>query len=147
MGLLTISLRFFNVYGPRQSADGGDAGVIPIFYQALKNKVSPIIYGDGRQTRDFIHVYDAVEAIILSALVPEPSEDVFNIGTGQSVTISEVLSLLREYFPDSPEPVLAPPRPGDPVISEATVSKAKDILRFETKINLREGLKTIVLEL
>jgi UDP-glucose 4-epimerase len=147
-GLLTISLRFFNVYGPRQSADGADAGVIPIFLQALKSNQHPIIYGNGQQTRDFIHVTDVVQAAIQAALVsehffPSPETTVFNVGTGHSISVIEVLKLLQENFPGSPEPVYAPARPGDPLVSEAIVEKAKSILRFEAKTNLKDGVKNI----
>jgi UDP-glucose 4-epimerase len=143
MGLSTISHRFFNVYGPRQSADGADSWVIPIFSRVLKNKETPTIYGTGLQTRDFIHVSDVVRAMILAALADVPSEPILNIGTGHSETILKVLELLRERFPGSPEPILAPPRAGDPVISRAIVDKARDILGFEAKIGLIEGLKSL----
>jgi UDP-glucose 4-epimerase len=142
-GLLTVSLRFFNVYGPRQSADGADAGVIPIFTKALSNRLPPVIHGDGAQTRDFIHVSDAVRAAIQAALVTNPLEMVFNIGTGHSSTVMDVLKLLRENFPNGPDPVFAPARSGDPLVSEAVVDKARDFLGFEAEIGLREGLATL----
>ncbi|MDR2367765.1 MAG: NAD-dependent epimerase/dehydratase family protein [Deltaproteobacteria bacterium] len=145
MGLVTVSLRFFNVYGPRQSADGADAGVIPIFLEALRNNEAPVIYGDGLQTRDFIHVSDVVRAIVLAARAAGEGlgESEFNVGTGRESTVLEVLGLLRERFPGAPEPVHAPSRAGDPAKSVARVEKAKTGLGFEARVGLREGLNDL----
>ncbi|MDR0622037.1 MAG: NAD-dependent epimerase/dehydratase family protein [Deltaproteobacteria bacterium] len=141
MNLTTISLRLFNAYGPRQSPDGPDAGVIPIFLRALKNGEPPIVYGDGLQTRDFIHVSDVVRALLHAAIVSEPMETVFNVATGRSDTILSLLEIMREDFPNTPPAVHLPARSGDPVISVASVDKARDILGFQAKVGLREGLK------
>ncbi|MDR1308556.1 MAG: NAD-dependent epimerase/dehydratase family protein [Deltaproteobacteria bacterium] len=140
MGLMTISLRFFNVYGPRQSADGADAGVIPIFVRALASGEAPVIHGDGLQTRDFVHVSDAVAAALAAAACPGPAEDVFNVATGRSASILEVLGILGTFFPGGPAPVHAPARIGDPPFSEAAVGRARDFLGFTARTGLREGL-------
>jgi UDP-glucose 4-epimerase len=143
MGLLTMSLRFFNVYGPRQTADGPDAGVIPVFFQALRSGRPAVIHGDGLQSRDFIHVSDVVEAVLLAARVQDPPETTLNIGTGRAETVIEVLRLLKGGFPRAKDPVQAPARPGDPLLSEAVVEKSKKVLGFEAKITLKEGLKSL----
>ncbi|MDR2386952.1 MAG: NAD-dependent epimerase/dehydratase family protein [Deltaproteobacteria bacterium] len=142
-GLETISLRFFNVYGPRQTASGSEAGVIPIFFEALKNNQAPLIYGNGRQTRDFIHVADVVRALILAAQVKDPGPSLFNVGTGRADSILELLSLIKERFPGSPPPLHGPARLGDPLQSVASMERARAFLNFQAQVGLREGLSDI----
>jgi UDP-glucose 4-epimerase len=143
-GLKTICLRYFNVYGPRQSPDGPDAGVIPIFVQALKKGQTPIIYGDGLQTRDFIHVKDVVRATLKAAEInQENGLEVINIATGFPVEINSLYNLLKKLYPNAPKPQYAPPRPGDPIISMALIEKSKKILNFIAEISLEEGLSEL----
>jgi UDP-glucose 4-epimerase len=139
--LKTICLRFFNVYGPRQSPNGPDAGVIPIFVQALKNGKTPVIYGDGRQTRDFIHVKDVVKAALKAAEINQKKGvEIINVATGFPVEINRLYSLLKKLYPKAPKPHYAPPRPGDPVNSMALIEKAKAKLNFKAEISLKDGL-------
>ncbi|MDR1296393.1 MAG: NAD-dependent epimerase/dehydratase family protein [Deltaproteobacteria bacterium] len=151
LGLPAVSLRFFNVYGPRQSADGADAGVVPIFADRLARGLRPVVFGDGLQTRDFVHVRDAARALALAAdyagalagggAASLPA--VFNVASGRSYTLLEVLEFLRAgRAPDGPrlEPVFEPARPGDPRISEAAVGLAAERLGFAAEISLAEGL-------
>jgi UDP-glucose 4-epimerase len=138
--LSTVSLRYFNVYGPRQSADGADAGVIPIFVKALTEGRAPIIYGDGTQTRDFIHVSDVVRATIAAARAPDPGDGVFNVATGCDATVLEVLGLLRSNYPKAPQAVHLPARPGDPLSSRGQTTKATERLGFSSCLSLAEGL-------
>lgn len=138
--LVTVSLRYFNVYGPRQSADGADAGVVPIFVKTLSENRSPVIYGDGSQTRDFIHVSDVVRANILAWRAPIVGDGVFNVATGIETTVNDVFSLLAKNTPDSPKAVFAPARAGDPPRSRGLVDKAASILDFKARVALSEGL-------
>ncbi|MDR1487477.1 MAG: SDR family NAD(P)-dependent oxidoreductase [Deltaproteobacteria bacterium] len=136
----TICLRYFNVYGPRQSPDGADAGVIPIFVKALSEGRPAVVFGSGRQTRDFIHVRDVVRATMSAGSVIEPSDGVFNVAAGQAISINELLQLMKRIFPDALEPLHAPAREGDPIDSAAIIDEAKNILGFEASISLAEGL-------
>ena len=142
-GLGTVCLRYFNVYGPRQSPDGPDSGVIPSFIRRLSLGEAPVIYGDGRQTRDFVHVRDAVEAAILAG-ASKTASGVYNIATGRPVSINTLASLLKELRPDSPRPILAPQRPGDPEHSWGAAERALRDLSFEPKIELLDGLRELL---
>jgi UDP-glucose 4-epimerase len=141
--LTTVSLRYFNVYGPRQSADGADAGVVPIFVKAVSEGRSPIVYGNGLQTRDFIHVRDVVRATMLAAKASDPGDGVFNVATGTEVTLKELLKLLKRFCPKAPDPIYAPVRAGDPLHSGALVDKARYYLGFKASISLPEGLSEL----
>jgi UDP-glucose 4-epimerase len=143
-GLETVSLRFFNVYGPRQSADGADAGVVPIFINDLLSRRSPTIYGDGRQTRDFVHVADVVRAALLAAEIASVPDSAINVATGVSASILQVLELLSETFGASPQPIFAPARAGDPLVSEASTKLAEETLGFKAEIALETGLTALL---
>lgn len=142
--LPTVSLRLFNVYGPRQSPDSQYAAAIPLFIQALQSGQSPTIHGDGKQTRDFVFVGDVVRAILLAAERDEAVGGVFNIGGGKSVSILELVQPLQRIFADGPQPVFSPPRPGDIRFSEADISLAERSLGYRPMIDLEEGLKVTV---
>jgi nucleoside-diphosphate-sugar epimerase len=142
-GLKTVCLRYFNVYGPRQSPDGPDSGVIPLFILAFKKGESPVIYGDGTQTRDFIHVKDVVRATILAS-TSQNAGGVYNIATGEPVSINSLTNALFNLSPkDYKEPNHAKPRPGDPSKSYANITKAKEDLNFVAQIPLAQGLKEL----
>ncbi|MEM0049311.1 MAG: GDP-mannose 4,6-dehydratase [Candidatus Bathyarchaeia archaeon] len=140
-GLKYVILRLFNVYGPGQS--GTYAGVIDRFIQRLKEGKPPIIYGNGLQTRDFIHVYDVAEAIRLS-IEKEVENEVINIATGKPVTIRELAELIMKYTNQNLKPVFTKPRPSDIQHSYADTSKAKELLGFNPKISLEQGLKDLL---
>jgi UDP-glucose 4-epimerase len=142
--LPTVSLRYFNVYGPRQSPDSPYAAVIPLFIRGLLNGKSPMIHGDGRQTRDFVFVEDVVQANLLAADREEVSGEVFNIGGGKSVSILEMAQHLQQLIEDGPPPVFGPPRAGDIRFSEADLSLAEKSLGYRPIIDLKEGLKITV---
>jgi UDP-glucose 4-epimerase len=145
-GLSSVSLRYFNVYGPRQSADGPDSGVIPLFIRALKSGNPPIVYGDGAQTRDFVHVKDVARATFLAALSPK-AQGVYNIASGTPIGINELLSLLKTLYPNRFLPPLhAPARSADPSSSFASVLRAKEDLNFEAMVPLAEGLSELIRE-
>lgn len=143
-GLGAVSLRYFNVYGERQSANPY-SGVIAIFSKQLRKGVKPTIYGDGSQTRDFIHVSDVVRSNLNALNANVGASQAFNIGTGQAITIIELSSLIAKLA-GKPEitPTRSSPRPGDIRNSYADITRAKKALGFEPKVNLENGLKSLV---
>jgi UDP-glucose 4-epimerase len=134
----TVCLRYFNVFGPRQRADTAYAAVIPAFCNSIKYDMSPVIYGDGEQSRDFCAVENVVHANILAATCDtEFSGDVFNIGCGSRITINSICDALNTR-----EPIYAPERRGDVKQSQADISKAYDILGYKPLISYEEGLES-----
>jgi nucleoside-diphosphate-sugar epimerase len=146
-GLETVSLRYFNVYGPRQNfnINGSEGGVIPIFLNRLLKNAPPIVYGDGEQTRDFVHVQDVVEANMLALNSERAAGEVFNIATGTKASVNQVTGALKEILNrKNLETIYDSPRPGDIRNICADISKAKKVLGFHPKIALKEGLITLV---
>ena len=139
--LEAVALRYFNVYGPRQRFDAY-GNVIPIFvFQALRGE--PItVFGDGEQTRDFVHVRDVVQANVKAALSRGVS-GAFNIASGTRITLNDLVDLLRETGL-SPKVLSGPPRPGDVRHSLADLRQARSLLGFEPRVDLREGLQEYV---
>ncbi len=143
-GLPVVALRYFNVYGPRQRPDSPYAAAIPIFARRMLNGEPPVVYGDGSQRRDFIFVEDVVEANLLAAATAEAAGQVFNICTGREVSLMELIATLQELIPEAPAPVFAPPRPGDIYRSVGDPTRAKEILGFQARTSLQEGLAQVV---
>jgi UDP-glucose 4-epimerase len=139
--LPTISLRYFNVFGPRQDPKSQYAAVIPIFIDKILKNERPVIYGDGEQTRDFVSVDKVVDANILAAKSSDTG--VFNIGLGKSTTINELFEIVREAIGKEVEPVYEEERSGEIKHSVADISKAK-ILKFSPKDDFKDALKEIV---
>jgi UDP-glucose 4-epimerase len=140
-GLETAGLRFFNVFGPRQDPSSPYSGVISIFMtQALKGE-PPVIYGDGRQSRDFVFVGDAVQALISAAQAPSAAGKVFNVGTGTAVTINALWQLIAALSGSGATPVHGPPRPGDVPYSVAAIDSARADLGFAPRVSFEKGLK------
>ncbi|MEM3406955.1 MAG: SDR family oxidoreductase [Nitrososphaerota archaeon] len=143
-GLKTICLRYFNVYGPRQKT-GEYAGVIPIFIQRIKNDKPPIIYGDGKQTRDFVYVKDVVDASIKALEKEEAIGEIFNIGSGEAITINQLAeTLLKILGKEKLKPIYEKERVGDIKNSYANIDKAKKILGYEPKYTIIDGLKEML---
>jgi len=143
-GLETVCLRYFNVYGARQTY-GPYSGVITIFINRLLNNQPPIIYGDGKQTRDFLSVRDAVDASMLALLKKRAGGRIFNIGTGVATTINRLAEMLQEIMDKRDlKPIYASPRLGDIKHSCADISKARKILEYKPKFSLWEGLAQLV---
>jgi nucleoside-diphosphate-sugar epimerase len=141
-GFRPVILRLFNVYGSKQSRTY--AGVIIEFIRRVSRGEPPVIFGDGEQTRDFVHVSDVVEAIMLS-LRNEGARGVFNIGSGESVTINYLANLiLRLMDKDYLNPIYAPPRPGDIRHSIADISRARKELGFKPRVKLEVGIKELI---
>jgi UDP-glucose 4-epimerase len=105
---------------------------------------TPMIHGDGEQTRDFVHVEDVVQAFILATEMEEAHGDVFNIGGGASISILDLAHSLQQIIPNSLDPIYAPPRHGDIHFSEADITRAESALGFRPTIDLKEGLQITV---
>ena len=141
-GFRPVILRLFNVYGPKQSR--AYAGVIIEFIRRVSRGEPPVIFGDGEQTRDFVHVSDVVEAIMLS-LRNEEARGVFNIGSGEGVTINHLAHLILKLMGrEDLKPIYAPPRPGDIRHSIADITRAQRELRFKPKVKLEVGIKELI---
>ena len=143
-GLPVVCLRYFNVYGPRQRPDSPYAAVIPAFIQSMLAGKPPVIFGDGNQRRDFVHVADVVRANLLAAESDSAVGQVLNISGGGAVTINELAEILQGFLPDAPAPVHAPPREGDIYFSEAALDRAERALGYRTAVGLEEGLRSTV---
>jgi UDP-glucose 4-epimerase len=141
-GLKFISLRFSNVYGPRQDPKG-EAGVVAIFIDKLLKKERPTIFGDGNQTRDFIFVEDAVSAC-LKAMEYKGEKEIFNIGTGIETSINELYEIISKLLRTKIKPKYAPEKPGDLKRSCLDISLAKRELKWRPKYNLEKGLRETI---
>ncbi|HAG12183.1 MAG TPA: GDP-mannose 4,6-dehydratase [Desulfotomaculum sp.] len=143
-GLSTVSLRYFNVYGPRQDPESQYAAVIPIFIRKLLAKESPVIYGDGEQTRDFIFVKDVVTANILTV-----SNDItgsVNVGSGKTTTINSLANILSELLEKNTggiKPIRTEPRQGDPLRSQADINKI-NAFNFIQQYTLEKSLEITI---
>lgn len=143
-GLETISLRYFNVYGPRQDPRSPYSGVISIFLQAVGEGRAPTIFGDGQQTRDFIHVSDIVRANLLAAAAPRAAcGTAYNCGTGRQTSLLQLLDMLEEIAGSRIERVFAAARPGDVRRSCADITRIGRALGFAPGMTLAEGLRTL----
>ena len=141
-GLETVSLRYFNVFGPRQDPSSQYSGVISRFILALENGERPTIYGDGEQTRDFTYVANAVDANLRAAETPTASGKVFNVANGKSISINEVLEALKQLTgKEDIKAVYAPARVGDVKDSLADLEAASAVLGYAPKVGLEEGLQ------
>jgi UDP-glucose 4-epimerase len=141
-GIDTCVLRYFNVYGPRQDARSPYSGVLAIFMKLIKDGKSPIVFGDGTQTRDFVYVKDVVRANMLASKA-KTHGDAFNVATGKESSLNDLVRILSKIHKKSIRPTHEPPRPGDIVRSVADVRKAKKI-GFKAEYSLEQGLiKTI----
>ena len=143
-GLETVSLRYFNVFGPRQDPNSLYSAVIPRFIDALLHGRSPIIYGDGEQSRDFTYIDNVVQANMLAMSAQRLQGEIVNIACGQRVSLNQLLGLLKQFIPSERTTVYEEARPGDVRHSLADISKAKDCLRYEPIAGIETGLKKTV---
>lgn len=148
-GMECIGLRYFNVFGPRQSPDGPYAAVIPKFIDLMTHNDGlnfPTINGDGKNSRDFTHVHNVIQANIL-ALTTENSQcygNVFNIGAGGNVTLNELYEILKRELGYGGDVIYAPARGGDILHSHADISKARKLLGYDPKIGFALGIKKLI---
>jgi nucleoside-diphosphate-sugar epimerase len=142
-GLPIISLRYFNVFGKHQDPFSAYAAVIPLFISKLIRGERPVIYGDGEQTRDFVHVENVVEANIRAAVHAgeKASGRAFNIGCGERISINALYRIIADELGADLEPEYAPPRHGEVRDSVADITAARAAFGYEPSVDLREGLK------
>ncbi|MDW8222244.1 MAG: SDR family oxidoreductase [Gemmatales bacterium] len=140
-GLETVVLRFFNIYGPRQEPRSPYSGVIALFASAMSRGQAPMIHGDGLQSRDFVYVQDAVQALLRAAQVPNAQGQAYNVGTGRATTILDLVRCFNELLGTRIVPQHGPPRCGDVRHSLADISRAQCELGFQPRVSLRDGLK------
>jgi nucleoside-diphosphate-sugar epimerase len=144
-GLPTVSLRYFNVYGPRQDPQSEYAAAIPKFITSLLAGRAPTVFGDGEQTRDFTYVADVVDANLAAAGAgSQAAGRTFNIAGGRRISVNELISTINGILSSAIAPNYAPPRPGDVLHSQADVAKAKALLGITGRVDLAEGLRRTV---
>ena len=143
-GLETVSLRYFNVYGPRQDPSSPYSGVISIFADKLKQGSAPTIFGDGEQTRDFVYVSDVVEANMRAATKESAAGQVINIATGNKITLNELLNTFCEIKQLEFNAEYQDPRQGDIKESYANVNKAASVLDWSSTVELNQGLRALI---
>lgn len=142
--LPTVSLRYFNVFGPFQDPESQYAAVIPKFINAVLHHNSPVVYGDGEQSRDFTYIDNVVDANILSCRNDKSSGKVFNIACGNRYTLNRLLTEVSYHTGNKANPQFIEPRTGDIRHSQADISSARDLIGYRPKIDFREGLKRTV---
>lgn len=143
-GLETVTVRYFNVFGPRQDPNGEYAAVIPKFVIAMLRGERPRIFGDGLQSRDFTYVANVVKGNLLAAEVPAASGKTFNVACGGQLSLIELVAAINRVLGTKIEPIFEPPRAGDVRDSRADISLAREILGYEPTIDFDEGLRKSV---
>lgn len=143
-GLETVTLRYFNVFGPRQDPASQYAAVIPKFITAFLEGRRPVIYGDGEQTRDFTYIENVVEGNWLASRAEKTRGEVVNLATAARISLNQLVALLRDITGITIEPIYAEARRGDVKHSLADISRAESLLGYQPRIDLREGLRRTV---
>lgn len=143
-GLETVSVRYFNIFGPHQSPDSPYSGVLSLFISAYTNETIPTIFGDGEQSRDFTYVENAVDATLRACTAPDASGQVINVGTGERHTLNETIKILDRIFGRQVSPRYEAPRAGDVQHSHADISLARKVLGYEPAVRFEDGLKKTV---
>jgi nucleoside-diphosphate-sugar epimerase len=145
-GVETVCLRYFNIFGPRQNPFSAYGAAIPKFIVALLRDEPPVIFGDGKQSRDFTYIENAVEANLLAAEAPKKlvSGEVFNVACGRNATLLDVVGSLNRLLGKKITPKFAAARLGDVRHSKADIAKAKRLLGYEVRVPLAEGLERTV---
>ena len=143
-GLETVTIRYFNVFGPRQDPSSPYSGVISLFISALAEGRRPNIYGDGGQTRDFTYVANVVDGVLRACHAPGASGEVINVATGGRISLNELFRTVRELTGARVEPVYGEERAGDVRDSQADIGKARRLLGYEPIVGLADGLQKTV---
>jgi UDP-glucose 4-epimerase len=145
MGLDGVSLRYFNIFGPRQDPSSPYSGVISLFIKFMSQGQRPTIHGDGGQTRDFTYVANAVAANLAAMRHPEPLKgQVFNVGTGHRISLLDLVAALNRIFGTNLEPVFQAPRAGDVRDSLASLERIGQVLGYKPAVSFEEGLRRTV---
>lgn len=139
-GLETVTTRYFNVFGPRQDPGSPYSGVISLFSTALLEGRSPVIYGDGEQTRDFTYVANVVDGVLRACEAPDVAGQMMNVATGGRISLNDLLNTMNKILGTSLTATYMEPRPGDVRDSQADISKAKTLLGYVPSVDLAEGL-------
>jgi nucleoside-diphosphate-sugar epimerase len=140
-GLETVTIRYFNVFGPRQDPSSPYSGVISLFISALVDGRRPTIYGDGGQTRDFTYVANVVDGVLRACAAPKASGAVINVATAGRVSLNDLFRTLRDLTGAKVEPVYAEPRAGDVRDSQADITAARELLGYTPTVSFGEGLR------
>jgi len=143
-GLETISLRYFNVFGPNQDPASQYAAAIPAFVTAILKDKPPTIYGDGEQSRDFTYIDNVVEANLLAARAKHTKGEVINIACGEAVTVNAIIALINELLGKNIKPTYTDPRPGDVKHSLADITLAEKLISYKTKVLFKQGLQLAI---
>ena len=143
-GLETVRLRFFNIFGPRQRSDSPYSGVIALFTSAMAAGRAPTIHGDGLQSRDFTYVANAVQALTRAAEAPEVSGNIYNVGTGRSITVLDLVAALNRILGTNLAPTFAKARTGDVKFSKADIRRTRADLGYDPTVSFEDGLRQTV---
>ncbi len=143
-GLETVSIRYFNVFGPRQDPTSAYSGVISVFATALLENRAPVIYGDGEQTRDFTYVANVVDGVLRACDAPEANGEVINVATGSRISLNQLFRTMRDVVGGTLEPAYADVRPGDVKDSQADIAKAQRLLGYQPIVSFEDGLKRTI---
>jgi nucleoside-diphosphate-sugar epimerase len=142
--LETVSIRYFNVFGPRQDPTSPYSGVISVFATALIENRPPKIYGDGEQTRDFTYVANVVDGVLKACEAPGASGEVINVATGGRISLNQLFETMKTLVSATVQPAYAEPRAGDVKDSQADIAKARRILGYQPSVSFEEGLRRTV---
>ena len=140
-GLETISLRYFNVFGPRQDPASQYAAAIPAFVTAILQGRQPTVFGDGEQTRDFTYIENVIHANLLAARAPQARGQVLNIACGRQVSVNEIIRQINRLCGTDIRPIYTDPRPGDVRYSLADISAARQVIGYSPRVHFEEGLQ------
>jgi nucleoside-diphosphate-sugar epimerase len=143
-GLETVTIRYFNVFGPRQDPSSPYSGVISLFISALCENRQPTIYGDGEHTRDFTYVANVVDGVLKACHAPKASGEVINVATSGRISLNHLFATVRDLVGAKVDPIYAPPRAGDVKDSQADITKARELLGYTPIVSFEEGLKHTV---
>ena len=140
-GLETVTIRYFNVFGPRQDPGSPYSGVISLFSTALLERRQPVIYGDGEQTRDFTYIANVVDGVLRACEAAGASGEVINVATGGRISLNQLLQTMNRIVGTSIEATYKEPREGDVRDSQADISKARRLLGYTPLVDLEAGLR------
>ena len=143
-GLETVTIRYFNVFGPRQDPSSPYSGVISLFISALCEGRRPKIYGDGEHTRDFTYVANVVDGVLRACEAPKASGEVINVATGGRISLNQLFATLRDLTGAQVEPIYEAPRAGDVKDSQADIAKAQQLLGYAPSVSFQDGLAKTV---